>query len=135
MILIVKLIANLLLSIASRTISGHQKLLVCWVHSSWEVFSAILKLSVRARSITTVHLARNSHMNAVWRSHKHAMLLLTGETLSASQKPSLILPHSVSDCCIDGFQSLECSLMYSARDSVVSHLLCPNSLTHDFWTD
>ena len=31
-----KLIANLLHSISSRTISGHQKLLACWVHSGWE---------------------------------------------------------------------------------------------------
>ena len=43
-ILIVKLIANLLHSIASRAISGHQKLPVCWTHSGWGVFSAILKL-------------------------------------------------------------------------------------------
>ena len=78
-----KLIANLLHSFASRTISGHQKLLACWVHSGWGVFSTILKLSIRLRSITAVHLALYSHINVVWR---HAMLLLTGETLSASQK-------------------------------------------------
>ena len=83
----VKLIANLLHSIASRTISGHQKLLACWVHSGLGVFSTILKLSIRSRLITAVHLALSSHINAVWRSQRHAMLLLTGETLSASRKP------------------------------------------------
>ena len=36
-------------SIASRTISGHRKLLACWVHSVGGVFSAILKLSIRSR--------------------------------------------------------------------------------------
>ena len=63
------------------------ELLVCWVHLSWGVFSTVLKLSIRSRSITAVHLALNSHMNAIWRSHRHALLLLTGETLSASRKP------------------------------------------------
>ena len=56
-ILIVKLIANLLHSIASRTISGHQELLAYWVHSGWGVFSTILKLSIGSRSITAIHLA------------------------------------------------------------------------------
>ena len=67
-ILIVKLIANLLHSIASRTISEHQKLLACWVHSGWGAFSTILKLSIRSRSITAVYLALNSHLYAIWRS-------------------------------------------------------------------
>ena len=67
-ILIDKLIANLLHSIASRTISEHQKLLACWVHSGWGVFSTVLKLCIRLRSITAVHLALNSHMNAIWKS-------------------------------------------------------------------
>ena len=40
----------------------------------------------RSRSITAVHLALKGHINAVWRSQRHALLLLTGETLSASQK-------------------------------------------------
>ena len=55
-------------------------------YSGWEVFSTILKLSSRSKSITAVHLALKGHINAVWRSQRHAMLLLTGETLSASQK-------------------------------------------------
>ena len=90
MILIVKLIANLLHSIASRTISGQQKLLACWDHSGWGVFSTILKLSIRSKLITAVHLALNSHINAVWRSQRHAVLLLTGETLSASRCDGVI---------------------------------------------
>ena len=57
-----KLIANLLHSIASITISWHWKLLECWVHSGWGVFSTILKLSIRLKSITTIHLARNPHL-------------------------------------------------------------------------
>ena len=83
-ILIVRLIANLLHSTASRTISEHQKLLACWIHLGWGIFSTVLKLSIRSRSITAIHLALNCHMNAIRRSHRHAMLLLTGETLSAS---------------------------------------------------
>ena len=75
---------------ASRMIFGHQKLLTGWVHSGWGVFSTKLKLSIRSRSITAVHLALKSHMNAIRRSQRHAMLLLTGGTLSASRKPPLI---------------------------------------------
>ena len=36
-------------------------------------------------SITAVHLALKSHMNAVRRSQRHAVLLLTGVALSASR--------------------------------------------------
>ena len=69
-ILIVKLITNLLHSNASTAISGHQKLPACWLHS--------LKLSIRSRSITAIHLALNSH---ILKSQNRAMLLLTGKTL------------------------------------------------------
>ena len=72
-------------SFVSWRIFGHQKLLTWWVHYGWGVFSTILELSIRSRSITAVHLALKSHMNAVWRSKRHAMLLLTGVTLSASR--------------------------------------------------
>ena len=87
-------------SIASRMIFGHRKLLMWWVGG---VFSTTLKLSIRSRSITAIHLALTSNMNAVRKSQRHAMLLLTGVTLLASQNPALTpswsLPHSVSDCC------------------------------------
>ena len=57
----------------------------------------------------TVYLACQLSMpeKAAWRSQKHAMLLLTGETLSASRNLNLSwpLPQSVSDCCIGGFKS------------------------------
>ena len=87
------IVANCLHSIASRTISRHQKHLACWVHLGWEgggggaVFATILKLSIRLRSITFIHLALNSHINAVWRSQRHEMLLLTGETLRIMKTP------------------------------------------------
>ena len=68
MVLIAKLIANMLHSIVSTAISRHQKLLACWVHSVSGVFSAMLKQTIRLKLITSVRLALNSHMFAVWRS-------------------------------------------------------------------
>ena len=69
------------ISLLRGLIFGHQKLLTRWVHSGWGVFLTILKLCIRSRLITAIHLALQGHMNAVWRSQRHAMLLLTGKTL------------------------------------------------------
>ena len=66
--------ANLLHSFASWRIFEQQKLLTWRVHSGWGVFSTLLKLSIRLRSITAIHLALKSHMNVVWWSKRHAML-------------------------------------------------------------
>ena len=39
------------------------------------VFSTILKLSIRLRSFAAIHLALNSHLNVVWRSQRHVIML------------------------------------------------------------
>ena len=99
MTLIVKLIANHLHPNASTAISGHQKLPACWVHSGCGVFSTMLKLSIRSRLITAVHLALNSHINAVWKSQNRAKLLPTVETLSVkSHLGRMAFPILVADC-------------------------------------
>ena len=101
-----ELLINLLHSIASRTISGHQKLLVFWVHSRWRVLSAILKLSIRSRLITVVYLALNSYINAVWRSLIKACNVTSDWWVSITKtplNPSWSLLRSISNCCIDVF--------------------------------
>ena len=69
-------------------------------------FSTILKLSIRSRLITAIHLAFKSHMDATWRSQRHAMLLLTDETLLASRKPPkpiMIFAAQHFGCCISSW--------------------------------
>ena len=71
---------------ASKMISGHQKLPVCWVHSGWGVFSTMLKLSIRSRLIAAVHLALNSHINAVWKSQNCSARDGVGPPLEATMQ-------------------------------------------------
>ena len=77
------------------------------VHSGWGggrgYFSTILKLPIRSRSITAVHLALNSHINTIWRLQRHAMYFWLVTHFQHHENPSWSLPHSISDCCIDGF--------------------------------